>query len=100
MLQVRREVSTGQLCGMDPLACGAERDRRAVSRQQRRSQDWLEARRCDVGAVAGRDVRGDRVGLLAGDAALLEREVGGVADGVYVGEAVDATIRIDRDEPV
>ena len=43
---------------------------------------------------------GDRVGLLAGQAALLDREVDGVSGGVDVGQPAHATAVVDRDEPV
>ena len=46
-----------------------------------------------------RDGRGDRVGLVAGDGALLDREVGGVAGGVHAGEPGDAAVGIDRYQP-
>ena len=55
---------------------------------------WLRS----VAAEVGGDRFGGRVGLLGGDAALLDREVGDVADGEGVGEAADPRVVVDRDE--
>ena len=64
------------------------------------AQDRVERVGLDVAAELGGD-RFDRgVGLLGGDAALLDREVGHVADGVGVGEAGDPGVVVDRDEAV
>ena len=52
----------------------------------------------DVGAGGGREQLGDRVGLLAGQPALLDGERRAVAGGVDVGQAADAAVLVDRDE--
>ena len=49
---------------------------------------------------SGGDRLGREIGLLRGDAALLDREPGRVADRVEVGEALHATERVGRDEAV
>ena len=46
----------------------------------------------------GGDVRGDGVGLLGGEAALLDEVVGGVAGRIDVGEPAHAAVVVDRDE--
>ncbi len=55
------------------------------------------------GGAAGElrdDERGDRVGLLRGQAPLLNRVVGDVPGTEHVLSAVDAAVSIDRQEPV
>ena len=55
--------------------------------QQHPAQDGRERRRLDRSAVPCRDVLGDCFGLLGGDPALLDREVGRVAGRVHAAPA-------------
>ncbi len=74
---------------------------RATAGEQHSVHDRVKRLRLDR---AGQRERGDRfggrVGLLGGDAAVLEREVGGVAGGVHALDAAHLAVRVDRDEPV
>ena len=55
--------------------------------------------RLDRDAGLGRDRLRGRVGLLARQSSLLDPVVGDVAGGVHVGNAVDAPVLVDRQEP-
>ena len=71
---------------------------RTATGQQPSAQDGPEGRGLDVCAGCGREQLGDRIGLLAGETALLDRERRAVAGGVDVGQAADATVLVDGDE--
>ena len=59
--------------------------------------EWL---RIELGAGIGGDRLGDRIGLLGGQPALLERERGHVARGVDAVSSGYTAVRVDGDEPV
>jgi hypothetical protein len=58
-----------------------------------------ERLRLDRRAGQRRDRLGSAVGLLGGDAAVLDREIGGMAGGEHVLERADPAVRVDRNEP-
>ncbi len=58
----------------------------------------LKGSRLEGGSSLLGDHLRDRVGLLCGESALLEREGGSVAGGVDVGDAAHAAVHIDRQE--
>ena len=71
-----------------------------VAGDQLATQDGLERPLVDVGAEARGDVLGCGIGLLSGQAALLDWEVGAVAGGVDVLDAFNAGVLVDRSEAV
>ena len=78
----------------------ARRIVRGGAGQQHPAQNGSERLGIDVGADGCRDRLGDRVGLLGGQAALLDREGGRVTGGVYAVEADDAPVGVGQDEAV
>ena len=78
-------------------ALGAQ-EARAHPRQQQAAQHRPERARLELGAGAGGDRLGGRVGLLGGDSALLEREAGRVARGPDVDLAVHLSEWVGREE--
>ena len=78
---------------------GAEVER-LVAGQQQPAQHGPERLGQADGADLSRDRLGDRVGLLGGEAAVLDRVRGRVAGGEDVGASVDAAVLVDGDEPV
>ena len=102
-LEIAGELAPGDLGRRPPQR--AARDLGAspspASRRMKRAQRSVSSMPRSTGvngsgstarAGAGGDVRGGGVGLLAGDAALLDRERGDVAGGVDVGHALDAGV--------
>ena len=119
--EVRAEIAGGDLRRRPPqrLARGDRRRRRCArpsrsrpradlgaqvqrgaADEQHAADDAAERLRVDRRAGRGGDRLGDGVGLLGGQAALLERERGDVARGVDVVDAGDPAVAVDRDEPV
>src|SRR4051794_29276512 len=92
--EVRSEIAAGNLATRLAVP---ERDL-AGAGDQRRAQGGLERLRPQRRAVAGGDMRGGGVRLLAGDPALLDGKRRRVADGVSAREPLDSAVPVDRDQ--
>ena len=68
--------------------------------QQDAAEDGPKRLRIDLGAQRGCNRLGDGIGLLGGQAALLDREGGGVTRGEDVVTSGDPSVRVGVDEPV
>ena len=71
-----------------------------MSDHRQAPQHRPEWRRCERGTSTRSDHLGDGVGLLRGEASLLEREGGDVARGVDVVRAGGTAVPVHGDEPV
>src|SRR5207237_4026572 len=109
----RREVAADdlaggppeELAGRDGRVSGAAaelgaQERRRLSGEEQAPQHGAERLRLDRRSRRGGDRLCGGVGLLRGDAALLDRERGGVPRGEDVVQPLDAAVRVGRDEPV
>ena len=85
--------------GLLAAQLGPQVQRRAAGQEQP-AQDRAERRRHPRAEEIGEERRGDGVGLLGGEAALLDRERGGVACRVPGAGAGDAPVAVDGNEAV
>src|SRR3954447_13213068 len=104
---VQGELASGDLGGWPPegvvgavLGRTLAEEGRVALGQQHALEDPKVGLRFDRGASSRRDRLGGGVGLLAGEPALLDAMVGGVAGGVYVGRTGHAAVPIDRQESI
>ena len=111
--EVGSEVASGELvrrppqclAGDDRVVARAAADVRAqiacrAAGQQDPAQDRPERLRIDVGAHRGCDRLGDGVGLLGGQATLLDREGRRVTGGEHAVQAGEPAVRVGVEEPV
>ena len=111
--QVGREPLAGDLAGRPPecvvrdapvLAAAAAHVGTHVARrgagQKQAAQHGSEWLRFNLGTHARRDCLGGSIGLLTGDAALLDGRVGGISGGVDVMFALHQPVKVDWDEAV